>query len=216
MVHNMDEKNGEKRKPSNAVIRRLPKYYRYLQELVARETMRISSHELAAALGFTASQVRQDLNCFGGFGQQGYGYNVANLRDEIAAILGLDDRQGAVLIGAGNLGRALLGNFDFQDCGFVMLAAFDINEKIIGQEINGISVFPMEMLDDYSKRYHPAVAVLTLPPSSVSDIVDHLSELGYSGVWNFTNRDIHLSNTSLEVENVHFADSLMALRYRVK
>lgn len=216
MVCKMDERNGEKRKPSNAVIRRLPKYYRYLQELVAGGTMRISSHELASALGFTASQVRQDLNCFGGFGQQGYGYNVANLRDEIAAILGLDDRQGAVLIGAGNLGRALLGNFDFQDCGFVMLAAFDINEKIIGQEINGISVFPMEMLDGYSKRYHPAVAVLTLPPSAVGGIVDHLSELGYSGVWNFTNRDIHLSNTALEVENVHFADSLMALRYRVK
>lgn len=216
MVYTMDEKNGEKRKPSNAVIRRLPKYYRYLQELVSNETLRISSHELAAALGFTASQVRQDLNCFGGFGQQGYGYNVQNLHDEIAAILGLDDRQGAVLIGVGNLGRALLGNFDFQDCGFVILAAFDIDEKVIGQEINGISVFPMEMLDEYSRRYHPAVAVLTLPPSAVTDTVDHLAELGYSGVWNFTNRDIHPSNGSLEIENVHFADSLMALRYRVK
>lgn len=201
---------------SPSVVKRLPRYYRFLGEIKRAGIQRVSSGELSKKMGFTASQIRQDLNCFGGFGQQGYGYNVANLRDEIASILGLDDRQGAVLIGAGNLGRALLGNFDFQDCGFVMLAAFDINEKIIGQEINGISVFPMEMLDDYSKRYHPAVAVLTLPPSAVGDIVDHLSELGYSGVWNFTNRDIHLSNTTLEVENVHFADSLMALRYRVK
>ncbi len=212
----MDDKNGERRKVSNAVIRRLPKYYRYLEELEFQDVQRISSHELAAALGFTASQVRQDLNCFGGFGQQGYGYNIPKLRAEIASILGLDQKEGAVLIGVGNLGRALLGNFDFEECGFVLLAGFDIDPEVIGEEINGISVFPLEMLEQYSNRYHPTVAALTLPPEAAGEMIEKLCALGYRGVWNFTNRDIQPQSGTLEVENVHFADSLMALRYRTK
>ena len=201
---------------SKAVIRRLPRYYRYLTELEASGAERTSSQELAKALRLTASQVRQDLNQFGGFGQQGYGYNVSVLRSEISTILGIRESRGAVLIGAGNLGRALLGNFDFESCGFRMLAAFDIDPKVVGTTIHGTSVFPLDVLEEFSRRYGPSLAVLTLPADAAPAVAERLAALGYSGVWNFTGRDPTGKHPSLEIENVNFADSLMALRFRIK
>ncbi len=206
----------EKAKISKAVIRRLPLYYRYLLELERRGDERISSQELAAALRLTASQVRQDLSRFGGFGQQGYGYNIASLRGEIGAILGIGELKGAVLIGVGNLGRALLGNFDFEGCGFRLLAAFDVDASIVGKDFHGVHVYPADTLDEFSRRYSPSIAILTMPPENAEAFAEKLAELGYSGVWNFTNRDLISEKRALVVENVHFADSLMSLRFSIK
>lgn len=212
----MDDRFSGKANISRAVIRRLPKYYRLLKNLERSGEERVSSQELAAALGFTASQVRQDLNHFGGFGQQGYGYNVASLRAEIGLILGISEPRGAVLIGVGNLGRALLRNFNFENCGFRMLAAFDVDPAIVGREIHGVSVFPLDVLEEYAWRYSPSVAVLTLPSSEAEAVVDRLAALKFSGVWNFTSRDLSQRAPSLAVETVQFTDSLMALRFKIK
>lgn len=211
----MDERL-DKNRISKAVIRRLPLYYRHLRELESSGAERISSQELAAALHLTASQVRQDLSRFGGFGQQGYGYNIASLAGEIGTILGIGELRGAVLIGVGNLGRALLGNFNFERCGFRMLAAFDVDPKIVGSDIHGVHIFPADVLEEYSRRYSPSVAVLTMPPENAEALAETLVQLGYSGVWNFTNRDLFTGDRPLVVENVHFADSLMSLRFKIK
>ena len=206
----------DKKQISKAVIRRLPLYYRHLRELESGGAERISSQELADALRLTASQVRQDLSRFGGFGQQGYGYNISSLAGEIAAILGVGELRGAVLIGVGNLGRALLDKFDFEQCGFRMLAAFDVDPKVISTDIHGVHVFPVGVLDEYSRRYSPSIAVLTMPPENAEQLAETLVQLGYSGVWNFTNRDLFVGDRPLVVENVHFADSLMSLRFKIK
>jgi redox-sensing transcriptional repressor len=203
------------KKVSFAVIRRLPKYYRYLDDLYAKGVTRISSNVLAKEMGLTASQIRQDLNCFGGFGQQGYGYNVEKLHSEIADILGLKNQSRAVLLGAGNLGRALINNFSFERCGFRLVAAFDVAPGTVGSKINNIPIYHLDKLDAFISENPPELAVLTLPASETLDIASRLEKLGVKGIWNFTNRDLRSEDISLKVENVHFADSLMTLCYMI-
>ena len=204
----------KKQRISDAVVRRLPRYYRYLDELHSRGIIRISSSSLGKRMGVTASQIRQDLSCFGEFGQQGYGYNIMELRSEIGHILGVDAQRRLIVIGAGHLGHALLQNFDFVQGGFRIDTAFDVSPALIGTVINGVAVRPMEELDEYIHLYHPAVAVLTVPRSVAQETAEHLTALGVSGIWNFTNVELSVSE-EVFVENVHFADSLLTLSYRI-
>jgi redox-sensing transcriptional repressor len=166
-------------------------------------------------MGLTASQIRQDLNCFGGFGQRGYGYNVEKLRSEIADILGLNRQNRAILLGVGNLGRALINNFGFDLCGFRLVAAFDVSAGIVGSKINNIPVYHFDSLESFVQDDPPELAVLTIPASETFDIASKLEKLGIKGIWNFTNIDLRPEDTSLKVENVHFADSLMTLCYMI-
>ena len=197
---------------SPLVIRRLPKYHRCLKELERSGVERVSSSVLADTLGFTASQVRQDFSCFGGFGQQGYGYNVASLRQKIAEIIGVDKCRNAVLIGVGNLGRALLHNFDFPKCGFELRAAFDVSESLIGTSVCGVEILNMTELEKYSKENPFEVAVLTVPRQFAKEIAGRLV---VRGIWNFTNVDMNFEEKGVKVENVHFADSLKILCYEI-
>ncbi|MBQ9646843.1 MAG: redox-sensing transcriptional repressor Rex [Oscillospiraceae bacterium] len=199
---------------SDAVIRRLPRYYRYLDELHSRGIVRISSSMLGKRMGITASQIRQDLSCFGEFGQQGYGYNIMELRAEIGHILGVDEQNRLIIIGAGHLGHALLQNFDFAQAGFRLDTAFDVSEALIGTEVNGVAIRSMDELDGYCAAVRPAVAVLTVPKSAAQEIADRLAALGVSGLWNFTNVELSVAE-HVFVENVHFADSLLTLSYRI-
>ena len=199
---------------SDAVIRRLPRYYRYLDELHSRGIVRISSSTLGRRMGITASQIRQDLSCFGEFGQQGYGYNIMELRVEIGHILGVDEPRRLIVVGAGHLGHALLQNFDFAQGGFRLDTAFDISDALTGTTINGVTIRSMDELDDYCAANHPAVAVLTVPKSAAQETADRLISLGVRGLWNFTNVEID-ADESVFVENVHFADSLLTLSYRI-
>lgn len=205
----------EERHISTSVIRRLPKYHRCLRELERNGVDKVSSSALAEALGFTASQVRQDFSCFGGFGQQGYGYNVSSLLSEIAAIIGIDKSHTAAIIGVGNLGRALMHNFNFKSSGFELVAAFDADKKIIGEKIGDIEVLSVSSLEEFFKENPFDVAVLTLPKASVKEMAKKVSELGVSGIWNFTNIDLSLEELNVAVENVHFADSLKLLCYEI-
>lgn len=200
---------------SDAVIRRLPRYYRQLTDLCARGVVRISSHSLGQEMNITASQIRQDFSCFGEFGQQGYGYNVEELRAEIGHILGVDNDHHLVMIGVGNLGRALLQNFKFSQTGFAVDAAFDVSPSVIGSVVNGIPVYSMSMLDAYIKKHSVDVVVLTIPQSVAQDTADRLIELGVHGFWNFTNIELSSSNPDVKFENIHFADSLLTLSYRI-
>lgn len=200
---------------SPLVIRRLPKYHRCLKELERSGVERVSSSVLADTLGFTASQVRQDFSCFGGFGQQGYGYNVASLRQKIAEIIGVDKCRSAVLIGVGNLGRALLHNFDFRKCGFELRAAFDVSETLIGTSVCDVEILNMSELENYSKENPIDVAVLTVPRQFAKETAGRLVELGVRGIWNFTNVDMNFEEKGVKVENVHFADSLKILCYEI-
>ncbi len=199
---------------SDAVIRRLPRYYRYLDELHSRGVVRISSSTLGKRMGVTASQIRQDLSCFGEFGQQGYGYNIMELRAEIGRILGVDEPRCLIIIGAGHLGHALLQNFDFAQGGFRLDTAFDVTPELIGTEINGVAIRSMDELDSYCALRRPAVAVLTVPKAAAQDIADRLVSLGVRGLWNFTNVELEAAK-DVFVENVHFADSLLTLSYRI-
>ena len=199
---------------SDAVIRRLPRYYRYLDELHSRGIVRISSSTLGKRMGITASQIRQDLSCFGEFGQQGYGYNIMELRAEIGHILGVDEPRRLVIIGAGHLGHALLQNFDFAQGGFRLDTAFDISSALIGTTINGVAIRSLDDLDDYCAVNRPAVAVLTVPKAAAQEMADRLVALGVQGLWNFTNVELSVDERVF-VENVHFADSLLTLSYRI-
>jgi redox-sensing transcriptional repressor len=200
---------------SIAVIRRLPRYYRFLGLLLEGGFSRISSKELSNRMGFTASQIRQDLNCFGGFGQQGYGYNVEQLRDKIGNILGLNKKFSCILIGAGNIGLAIANNMDFSNLGFNLTAIFDVNPSIIGQKISNVLVLPMEQLKSYCELNKPKSAVLTIPTTVAPEIVDLLIEQGVYGFWNYTHYDITRKHPNVVVENVHLVDSLMTLSYRI-
>lgn len=200
---------------SDAVIRRLPRYYRQLTDLCARGVVRISSHSLGQEMNITASQIRQDFSCFGEFGQQGYGYNVEELRAEIGHILGVDNDHHLIMIGVGNLGRALLQNFKFSQTGFAVDAAFDVSPSVIGSVVNGVPVYSMSMLDGYIKKHNVDVVVLTIPQSVAQDTADRLIELGVHGFWNFTNIELSSSNPDVKFENIHFADSLLTLSYRI-
>ena len=200
---------------SDAVIHRLPRYHRYLDDLYNRGVVRISSSSLGSRMGITASQIRQDLSCFGEFGQQGYGYNVAELRAEIGHILGMDNDHRLIIIGAGHLGHALIQNFDFEKVGFHLDTAFDVSPDLIGTEIRGISIRSMDDLEQYVGAYHPNVAVLTVPQSVAQPLATRLIELGVRGFWNFTNVELHTEVPGVFFENVHFVDTLLTLSYRI-
>ena len=205
----------KKQNVSDAVIRRLPRYYRYLDNLHMKGTVRISSSTLGEKMGITASQIRQDLSCFGEFGQQGYGYNVEELRAEIGRILGVNNQHSIIVVGAGNLGRALMQNFHFKESGFRLLAAFDIAPALIGTEIAGTPVLDMAELERFVPVRRPDVAVLTVPQSAAQSMADRLIELGIRGFWNFTNVELSSDLDGICFEDVHFADSLLTLSYRI-
>ncbi len=205
----------KKEKISNNVIRRLPRYLRKLDELTAAGISRISSTELGQLLGFTPSQIRQDFNCFGEFGQQGYGYNVPALREQIAGILGMDRGYKAVLIGVGHIGRALIDNFCFSEWGFDLVQAFDVDEDLIGKEFSGVHVSSMEDLTAYLKRNKVDIVVLAVPREAALPTAKMLIENGVHAIWNFTNVELVEPDSPVIVENVHFSDSLLALSYFV-
>ena len=200
---------------SDAVIRRLPRYYRHLNELCSRGVVRISSHSLGQEMNITASQIRQDFSCFGEFGQQGYGYNVEELKAEIGHILGVDNDHHLIMIGVGNLGRALLQNFRFSQTGFTVDAAFDVAPSVIGTEVNGVSVYSMDTLEEYLRGHSIDVVVLTIPQAVAQETANRLMELGVRGFWNFTNIELSSTDPDVKFENIHFADSLLTLSYRI-
>ena len=204
------------KKISNAVINRLPRYYRYLGELLENEVVRISSKELSERMGVTASQIRQDLNNFGGFGQQGYGYNVEYLYNEIAKILGLENHYSVVVIGAGNLGQALANYTDFEKRGFVIKGLFDVNPRLVGISVRGIEVRDMDTVADFVRENGVDIAILTVPKVKAPLIANELVESGVKGIWNFAPVDLEITDTHVVVENVHLSESLMTLSYRIK
>ena len=201
--------------PSIRVIRRLPRYYRFLSELEASGVDKISSTKLASIMSSTASQIRQDLNCFGGFGQQGYGYSVKGLKEEIEKILGLDCIHSAVLLGAGNLGRAIATHLNFEQLGFKLTAIFEKDEKLVGTMLRGIRVLPDDEIDAYLQEHEIDTAMLALPKDSVEKLIDKLYALGIRNFWNFSHYDIAKRYDDVVVENVHLSDSLMTLCYRI-
>ena len=200
---------------SQAVIRRMPRYYRYLGDLMDAGIERISSNDLSARMNVTASQIRQDLNNFGGFGQQGYGYNVKYLYDEIGKILGVNEKHNIIIVGAGNLGQALANYVKFEKFGFVTIALFDVDEKLKGQKVRNIEIHMLEELDDFIKNNKVDIAALTMPRSVAEEIANHLVELGISAIWNFAHVDLKMKNEDVVVENVHLSDSLMQLSYNI-
>lgn len=197
---------------STAVIRRLPKYHRYLEELLDKEVYRISSKELGKLMGFTASQIRQDLNCFGGFGQQGYGYNVDELHNEIGRILGLDKNYNVIIIGAGNLGQAIANYANFERLGFEILALFDINPKLIGMKIRDIPVLDVDELGKFISDYNVDIAIICTPKEFAQNIVSEISKEKIKGIWNFAPIDLRVSDDII-VENVNLSESLFTLSY---
>lgn len=199
---------------SQAVISRLPRYLRYLAELKDEGVERISSQELSKRMKVTASQIRQDLNHFGGFGQQGYGYNVEYLYVEIAKILGLDMEHYLVIIGAGNLGQALLNYMNFERRGFIFKGIFDADPKLHGTKIREISIRPMEELKDFIRENNIDIAVLTIPKASAVEVTQQLVECNIKAIWNFAHVDLEVPD-SVQVENVHLSDSLMKLSYNI-
>lgn len=202
-------------KISMSVVRRLPRYYRFLDELDKAGTVRISSRELAERMCVTASQIRQDLNCFGGFGQQGYGYNVAMLRDEIGYILGLQNRFKCIIVGAGNLGRAIALHMNFEQRGMALAGIFDCKEAYAGQLVAGLPIRHISGLEDFCNAEKPDIAVLCVPRHAADELADSLSRLGVRGVWNFSHSDLSARHPELAIENVHLGDSLMTLSYKV-
>ena len=204
-----------KQKVSSAVIRRLPRYYRHLTDLHLTGVERISSSALGRSMGLTASQIRQDLSCFGEFGQQGYGYNVEKLRGEIADILGMNRGHTAVILGAGNLGRALMENFHFERSGVVLAAAFDVAPEIVGQVRSGVPVYHVDKLEDYLAQNPASIGVLTVPRSVANATASRLVRAGVRGIWNFTNSELTVDTPGVVIEDVHFADSLLALSYMI-
>ena len=200
---------------SSAVIKRLPRYFRYLGALKAKNITRISSKELSEQMMVTASQIRQDLNNFGGFGQQGYGYNVEYLFEEIGKILGLNTIQNMIIIGAGNLGQAITNYVKFERFGFIITALFDVKPSLKGQTVRDIPIYMMDELDDYCKKNKVDIAALTLPKEKAEDTAQHLVNLGIRAIWNFAHVDLDLSDKSVVVENVHLSDSLMQLSYNI-
>lgn len=199
---------------SQAVISRLPRYYRYLGELKDNNVERISSKDLSTLMKVTASQIRQDFNNFGGFGQQGYGYNVEYLYDEIGKILGMNKTHNLILVGAGNLGQALANYMNFARRGFVFKGIFDQNPKLIGLDIAGLTVKSMDELESFVLSNDIDMAVLTIPKTGAPKVAERLSKVGIKGIWNFAHVDLNVPD-SIQVENVHLSDSLMKLSYNI-
>ena len=204
----------EQRKITRAVISRLPRYYRYLGDLLEAGVERISSSDLSKKMHVTASQIRQDLNNFGGFGQQGYGYNVKYLYTEIGKILGLDRCHNFIIIGAGNLGQALANYASFERSGFILKSLFDVNPRLEGVTIRGIPVRMVDELEDFLKNNDIEIAALTLPKSKAIEVADILVDNGVKGIWNFAHTDLSLPK-DVVVENVHLSDTLMKLSYNL-
>ena len=212
----MKNKDITKTGVSDAVIKRLPRYHRYLGDLLADGRMRISSAELSKIMNVTASQIRQDLNCFGGFGQQGYGYNIKYLHSKISELLGVTQGYTAVIAGAGNLGRALAATRMFGRRGVERLALFDVDESIIGTEIYGIKVYHIDELYDFCQNENVHIGVLTVPKDAAYRVAMTMARAGVKGIWNFASTELELDVDSVVVENVHMGDSLMRLCYEIK
>lgn len=202
-------------KVSLPVIKRLPKYYRYLSEMKQKGITKVSSSELARIMGTTASQVRQDFNCFGGFGQQGIGYEVNRLHTEIGSLLFKEDSLKTILIGTGRLGKAISSYLNNDTRGYRLLAAFDVQEDVIGTQLCGMTIQHIDQLKEFCKSHNPDVAVLCVPKLSAKELAPTLVELGIKGFWNFSHYDLAVEYPNIMVENVHLGDSLMSLSYRV-
>ena len=207
---------SEKNPVSVAVIRRLPRYHRYLGDLIREGKLRISSAELSKIMNVTASQIRQDFNCFGGFGQQGYGYNVKYLHAKIGELLGVDEGYRAVIVGAGNLGRAFTSTHMFERRGVTTVALFDNDPEVIGTEHNGLKVYPVSYLGDFCKKNNIHIGVLTVPKEAAEECAEVMVAAGVKGLWNFANMELVVSDSSVIVQNVHMGDSLMTLCYGIK
>ncbi len=199
---------------STAVVKRLPRYYRYLGELMEAGTERISSGELSKLMNVTASQIRQDLNNFGGFGQQGYGYNVEYLYNEIGRLLGVDRRHNIIVVGSGHLGQAIANYTNFERRGFIVKGMFDKNPDIIGRNVRGIKIMGMEEIGEFIKKNKIEIAALTLPKQQAPEIAENLVAYGIKGIWNFAHVDLKLPK-GIVVENVHLSESLMRLSYNL-
>lgn len=204
----------EEKDISQAVIGRLPRYFRYLGELKDEGVERISSQDLSELMKVTASQIRQDFNNFGGFGQQGYGYNVEYLYNEIGRILGLDKQHNFIIVGAGNLGRALGNYMNFERRGFIFKGMFDRDPGLVGRDVRGIRVLPMERLESFIREHEIEIAVLTIPKTGAADVAEQLVKCGIKGIWNFAHVDLNVPE-GIQVENVHLSDSLMKLSYNI-
>lgn len=204
----------EERGISQAVISRLPRYYRYLGELMADGVERISSQDLSKLMNVTASQIRQDFNNFGGFGQQGYGYNVEYLYNEIGKILGLDQKHNFIIIGAGNLGRALGNYMNFERRGFLFKGMFDMNPDLIGMDVRGVTVMHTDELEKFIRENEIDIAVLTIPKTGAVAVAEKLVQYGIKAIWNFAHVDLEVP-AGIQVENVHLSDSLMKLSYNL-
>lgn len=204
----------EQKEISQAVISRLPRYFRYLGDLKDEGVERISSQELSELMQVTASQIRQDFNNFGGFGQQGYGYNVEYLYDEISKILGLNQTHHLIIIGAGNLGQAIGNYMNFERRGFILKGLFDCNPALEGKQVRGIAVQPMENIEEFVKANNIDIAVLTIPKTSAVAVAENLVKYGIKAIWNFAHVDLNVPK-GIQVENVHLSDSLMKLSYNI-
>lgn len=204
----------ENREISQAVISRLPRYYRYLGELKEQGVERISSQELSRMMHVTASQIRQDFNHFGGFGQQGYGYNTTYLYEEIGKILGLDQEHSMILVGAGNLGSALIKYMNFRNRGFFFKAAFDVDPQLHGKKIAGLPVLPLEQITGFLKSNDVDIVVLTIPKAEAVKVAEIVAGCPIRAIWNFAHTDLRLP-PHIKVENVHLSDSLMRLSYEI-
>lgn len=207
--------NENEKKVPSVVVKRLPRYYRYLGDLLSQGIHRISSNALSEKMNVTASQIRQDFNYFGGFGQQGYGYNVEYLYGEIGDILGLNDGDTMIIVGAGNLGRALASHDTFEKRGFKLVGIFDNDKKIIGTQINGLKVMSIDFLDEFLEKNRVDIGVLTVPHSAVMETANRLVNGGVKGLMNFSYTELHFSK-DIAVENVHLSDPLMTLSYKIK
>ena len=218
-VHGTFERKAlELQKPavSAAVIKRLPRYHRYLGDLLREGTLRISSAQLSRLMNVTASQIRQDLNCFGGFGQQGYGYNVKYLYGKISELLGVGEGYKAVIVGAGNLGHALATTHMFERRGVSTIAMFDVNPKVVGTSISGIPVYPIKELGEFCRREGVTIGVLSVPKEAAHEVSEVMIAAGVRGLWNFANMELKVSSPDVIVENIHLGDSLMKLCYEIK
>ena len=205
-----------KQEISPSVIRRLPRYHRFLGELAAKGVVRISSMELSRQMGLTASQIRQDLNCFGGFGQQGYGYNVRALHDEIGQILGVSLHRRTILVGLGNLGRAIASHVSFPACGCELIGLFDSNPFVAGRDLDGMPIHHTDTLSGFCRQEKPELAILCVPEHAAPGIAKQLAALGVCAFWNFSHGDLQLEEPGVLVENVHLADSLLTLTYGLR
>ncbi len=200
---------------SISVIRRLPRYYRFLYDLKENGITRISSRELSAKMNLTASQIRQDLNCFGGFGQQGCGYPVEQLYNEIGKIMGMDFSTPAILIGAGRLGRTLATQMKFESKGVELIGIFDVSPAVIGKQVGNLTVRSVDDLETFCTEHKPEMAIMCIPKEAAPEVVDKLVSYGVRGFWNFSHYDINFAHPRVIVENVHLGDSLMTLSYQL-